>query len=168
MDTDPKGQAPDERDLAFLRRTFALAAASRAAGKHPFGALVVGADGTVIAEAGNNSLPPDGDPTQHAEVLAAARAARLLPSSALAGSTLYTSAEPCCMCSGAIYWCNIGRVVYALSEERLLAITGSHPENPTLALSCRRVFASGQHAVEVLGPLIEDEAAAVHAGFWVR
>jgi len=168
VDTDPKGQAPDERDLAFLRRTFVLAAASRAAGKHPFGALVVGADGSVIAEAGNNSLPPDGDPTQHAEVLAAARAARLLPPSALAGSTLYTSAEPCCMCSGAIYWCNIGRVVYALSEERLLAITGSHPENPTLALSCRRVFASGQHAVEVLGPLIEDEAAAVHAGFWVR
>ncbi len=168
MHPDTASEVPSDRDHAFLRRTFALAAASRASGKHPFGAMVVGADGSVISEAGNNSLPPDGDPTQHAEVLAAAKAARLLSPSVLAGATLYTSAEPCCMCSGAIYWCNIGRVVYALSEERLLALTGSHPENPTLALSCRRVFASGQHGVKVTGPLLEDEAAAVHAGFWVR
>jgi len=70
------------------------------------------------------------------------------------------------MCAGAIYWCNIGRVVYALSEERLRGITGDHPENPTLALTCRRVFASGQHPVRVLGPLVEDEAAEVHLGFW--
>ncbi len=160
--------APEARDLAFLRRTFVLAADSRASGKHPFAAVVVGADGLVISEAANNSLPPDGDPTQHAEVLAAAKAARLRSPAELARATLYTSAEPCCMCSGAIYWCNIGRVVYALSEERLLAITGDHPENPTLALDCRRVFASGQHRVTVLGPLLEDEAAAVHENFWGR
>ena len=70
------------------------------------------------------------------------------------------------MCAGAIYWSGIGRVVYGLSEARLLALTGSHPENPTLALPCREVFARGQRPIEVIGPLIEDEAAAVHAGFW--
>jgi len=162
---NPDGAATPA-DLDFLRRTFRLAAATRAAGKHPFAALVAGPDGTVWSEAGNNALLPDGDPTQHAEVLAAARAARRLPPEQLARCTLYTSAEPCCMCAGAIYWCHIGRVVYALSEHRLLALTGNHAENPTLALDCRRVFATGQHPVAVVGPLLEDEAAEVHRGFW--
>jgi tRNA(Arg) A34 adenosine deaminase TadA len=85
---------------------------------------------------------------------------------ALAGATLYSSAEPCAMCAGAIYWSGIGRVVYALSETRLLGLTGDHPENLTLRLPCREVFARGQRAVEVIGPLLEDEAAAAHAGFW--
>lgn len=70
------------------------------------------------------------------------------------------------MCAGAIYWSGIGRVVYALSEVRLLDLTGSHPENPTLSLPCREVFARGQRAIDVVGPLLEDEAAAAHAGFW--
>jgi tRNA(Arg) A34 adenosine deaminase TadA len=159
-------EAPTPADLAFLRRAFVLARAAKAAGNHPFGAVVVDESGRAVAEAGNNSHPPGGDPTQHAELAAAARAARVLSPADLAKATLYTSAEPCCMCAGAIYWCNIGRVVYALSEERLLELTGNHPENPTLALGCRRVFASGQHPVRVLGPLLEDEAAEVHLGFW--
>jgi tRNA(Arg) A34 adenosine deaminase TadA len=85
---------------------------------------------------------------------------------ALADCTLYTSAEPCCMCAGAIYWCGIGRVVYALSEHSLLALTGSHPENPTFSLPCREVFERGQRRIVVHGPLLEDEAALAHTGFW--
>jgi hypothetical protein len=57
-------------------------------------------------------------------------------------------------------------VVYGLSEKRLKQVTGSHPENPTLDLPCRAVFAAGQRAVEVVGPLLEDEGAALHAGAW--
>jgi hypothetical protein len=57
-------------------------------------------------------------------------------------------------------------VVYGLSERRLKTITGNHAENPTLDLPCRTVFASGQRPVEVIGPLLEDEAAAVHVGAW--
>ena len=68
------------------------------------------------------------------------------------------------MCAGAIYWAGIGRLVYGLSEHRLRELTGNHPENPTLDLPCREVFASGQRSTEVVGPLLEDEAAAVHAG----
>jgi len=70
------------------------------------------------------------------------------------------------MCAGAIYWAGIGRVVYALSERRLRAITGAHAQNPTLDLPCRSVFAAGQHATEVIGPLLEDEAATLHDGIW--
>ena len=155
-----------ERDQLFLRRSIKLASQSRDSGKHPFAALVVDAGGNIIAEAGNDSLPPDGDPTRHAELLAAALAARRLSPEQLAAATLYTSAEPCAMCAGAIYWCGIGRVVYALSEHKLLGLTGDHPENPTFALPCREVFARGQRHIEVTGPCLEDEAAAAHVGFW--
>lgn len=158
--------ALSDMDIALLRQTIALADASRARGRHPFGALVADEHGNVIATAGNNSMPPEGDPTQHAELVAAAAAAKLLSPEALLRCTLYTSAEPCCMCSGAIYWCNIGRVVYALSEHKLLELTGDHPENPTFSLPCREVFVRGQRSIEVVGPLIEDEAAGTHVGFW--
>src|SRR5262245_10077726 len=109
---------------------------------------------------------PDHDGTAHAERLAATQACRTLSRVVLAGSTLYSSAEPCAMCAGAIYWAGIGRVVFGLSERRLRELTGNHPENPTLDLPCRTVFAAGQRPVEVIGPLIEDEAAALHAGAW--
>ncbi|OMG51875.1 tRNA-specific adenosine deaminase [Azonexus hydrophilus] len=153
-------------DLNFLRRSIELSRQVRAAGKHPFAALVVDGDGNIVAEAGNDSLPPGGDPTRHAELVAAALAARRLTPEQLAQATLYSSAEPCAMCAGAIYWCGIGRVVYALSEHKLLGLTGDHPENPTFSLPCREVFARGQRRIAVTGPCLEDEAAAPHAGFW--
>lgn len=156
----------DERDAALLRAAIELADESRRNGRHPFAAIVADEHGNIVASAGNNSMPPQGDPTQHAELVAAAKAARLLSPEQLSRCTLYTSAEPCCMCSGAIYWCNIGRVVYALSEHRLLGLTGGHPENPTFSLPCREVFLRGQRSVEVVGPVLEDEAACSHHGFW--
>jgi tRNA(Arg) A34 adenosine deaminase TadA len=72
------------------------------------------------------------------------------------------------MCAGAIYWAGIGRVVFGLSERSLKTITGDHTENPTLDLPCRMVFAAGQRPTEVAGPLLEDEAAALHEDFWNR
>lgn len=153
-------------DLHLLRRAIELAQESRDRGRHPFAALVADADGKVIAEAGNNSMPPEGDPTQHAELAAAAKAAKRLSPAELARCTLYTSAEPCCMCAGAIYWTGIGRVVYALSEHALLGLTGDHPENPTFSLPCREVFARGQRQIPTFGPMLEDEAARAHEGFW--
>lgn len=161
-----KDEQPTPRDLEMLRVAIQLAAESRENGRHPFASIVVNADGDIVAKAFNNSRPPEGDPTQHAELQAAALAARKLPLEELRKCTLYTSAEPCCMCAGAVYWCGIGRVVYGLSEENLLAITGSHPENPTLSLPCRDVFATGQREVVTIGPLLEDEAARPHQGFW--
>ncbi len=155
-------------DLQYLKRAIELSAEARRSGKHPFAAMVVAADGAVLAEAGNNSLPPDGDPTQHAELRAAQLAYRAGSPEQLAQATLYTSAEPCAMCAGAIYWCGIGRVVYALSEESLLHLTGDHPENPTFSLPCREVFARGQRKVEVLGPTLEEDASVAHLDFWQR
>jgi hypothetical protein len=61
----------------------------------------------------------------------------------------------------------VGRVVYGLAERDLLALTGAHAQNPTFDLPCRTVFAGGQRPTEVVGPLLTEEAKAVHAGFWV-
>ena len=156
-----------ERDEHFLRLSFAVARRSLALGNHPFGCIVVDADDRVLIEAENGYMPSH-DGTAHAERLLATQACTTLPADVLRTATLYSSAEPCAMCAGAIYWAGIGRVVYGLSEHRLREITGNHPENPTLDLPCRVVFDSGQRPIEVVGPLLEDEAAALHEDFWAK
>jgi tRNA(Arg) A34 adenosine deaminase TadA len=155
---------PDHETL--LRRAFDLARQSRSRRDHPFGALLVDADGTVLMEQGNGIAEQGGDMTAHAERLLASRASRAYSPMFLAGCTLYTSAEPCAMCAGAIYWAGIGQVVYGQSEKSLKAATGNHPQNPTLDLPCRTVFAAGQRRVAVVGPLLEQEAAALQDDFW--
>lgn len=155
--------APTQQDQAFLTKVFALAQRSRDQGHHPFAAIVVGADGAIIAEALNDSAS---ERTAHAEMNALRQASRRFAPVQLAGATLYSNAEPCAMCAGGTYWTGVGRVVYGMSEQSLLALTGSDPENPTLSLSCREVFGRGQRPTEVIGPLREDEARQAHLGFW--
>jgi tRNA(Arg) A34 adenosine deaminase TadA len=158
---------PAERDEFFLRRSFAVARRAMTHGNHPFGAVLVDQACNVLIEAENGYMPAH-DGTAHAERLLATQACTTLGANILKAATLYSSAEPCAMCAGAIYWAGIGRLVYGLSEHRLRAITGNHPENPTLDLPCREVFKSGQRATEVVGPMLEDEAAALHEGVWNR
>jgi tRNA(Arg) A34 adenosine deaminase TadA len=152
-------------DEHFLRRSFDVARRAITHGNHPFGAILVDANGNVLIEVENGYMPAH-DGTAHAERLLATQACTTLAADVLRNATLYTSAEPCAMCAGAIYWAGIGRVVYGLSEHRLRTVTGNHPENPTLDLPCRDVFKSGQRATEVRGPLLEDEAEALHVGVW--
>ncbi|HTI02119.1 MAG TPA: nucleoside deaminase [Acidisoma sp.] len=149
----------------YMRRAFAVAERAKAEGQHPFGAILVGPDGAVLMEQGNGFMP-DRDMTGHAERVLMTRASIVYDAGFLLGCTMYTSAEPCAMCAGAAYWAGIGRVVYGCSERDLLALTGNHPENPTLDLPCATVFAAGQRKVEVIGPVLRDEALALHAGMW--
>jgi tRNA(Arg) A34 adenosine deaminase TadA len=149
----------------FVRHAMTVAARAYANGNLPFGAILVDPAGAVLLEV-ENGFMPNRDATAHAERLLATRASITYDPAFLAQCTLYTSAEPCAMCAGAIYWAGIGRVVFGLTEHRLKTITGNHPENPTMDLPCRTVFAAGQRSVEVIGPLIEDEAATLHADVW--
>ena len=164
---DISGLRSTERDAHFLRRSFEVARRAITHGNHPFGALLVDANGKVLLEAENGYMPSR-DGTAHAERLLASQACTSIDAVVLRSATMYSSAEPCAMCAGAIYWAGIGRLVYGLSEHRLKELTGNHPENPTLDLPCREVFSSGQQTTEVIGPLLEDEAAAVHAGVWEK
>jgi tRNA(Arg) A34 adenosine deaminase TadA len=162
---DLAGLTRQELDEHFLRRSFEVARRAMTHGNHPFGAVLVDQDHNVLIEA-ENSYMPGRDGTAHAERLLATQACTTLSPDILKGATLYSSAEPCAMCAGAMYWAGIGRLVYGLSEHRLRAVTGNHPENPTLDLPCRDVFKSGQRSTEIVGPLLEDEAEALHEGAW--
>jgi tRNA(Arg) A34 adenosine deaminase TadA len=152
-------------DATYLRAAINLARRSRRHGNHPFGALLVDADGVVAAEA-ENTVVSEHDVTGHAETNLVRIVSRRFDRAYLRSCTLYSSTEPCAMCSGAIYWSGISRVVYGLSEAGLLELTGSHEENPTMFLPCRDVFAHGQGSTDVVGPALEDEARSVHDGFW--
>ena len=153
-------------DESLLRKAFDVARRSREGGDHPFGSILADRDGNVLLEQCNGYSSEGGDRTAHAERLLASRAGKAYDLDFLAGCTMYTSAEPCAMCSGAIYWAGIGRVVFGLSEREMKQLTGDHPENPTLDLPCRTVFAAGQRATEVVGPMLEIEAAKLHEEFW--
>ena len=146
-----------------LRSANAIAQRALDAGHHPFGALLVAPDHeTVLIEQGNV------DTVNHAEAVLARDAAKRFSPEFLWHCTLYTTVEPCCMCAGTQYWAHIGRLVYGMEERQLLALTGNHAENPTLELPCREVFARGQKAIQVWGPVaqVEGEIARLHGSFW--
>ena len=149
--------------LRHLRRANAVAKEAADSGRHPFGAILVGPDHeTVLLEQGNLGT------VNHAEAVLARTADGKFPPEFLAGCTLYTTVEPCAMCAATQYWANIGRLVYGMDESRLRAFTGNHPENPTLDLPCRELFARGQKEITVTGPVAEVEAeiAELHRNFW--
>jgi tRNA(Arg) A34 adenosine deaminase TadA len=105
-------------DENFLRRAIELAARARATGDAPFGSLLVGPDGSVLAE-DHNTVLTDADISAHPELKLAKWAARELDPGTAAATTMYTSCQPCAMCAGAIERSGLGRVVFALSNEQL-------------------------------------------------
>jgi len=151
--------------LRHLRRANAIAARAVAMGHHPFGALLVAPDHeTVLLEQGNVST------VNHAESVLARTADMNFSSDYLWECTLYTTVEPCAMCAATQYWANIGRLVYGLDERRLLELTGDDPENPTMDVPARYIYAHSQKAIQVIGPVpeVEGEIAELHRGFWKR
>jgi len=152
-----------DSDLQHLRSAIALSRRSREGGNQPFGALLTGPDGQVLLEA-ENTVVTGPDCTGHAVTNLMRLASRQFTSDFLAGCSLYASTEPCPMCGGAIFWGGLGRVVFALSERAFYQLVG--PDCDGLRVGCRDVFAHGQRPIEVHGPALEDEALAVHLGFW--
>jgi tRNA(Arg) A34 adenosine deaminase TadA len=152
-------------DLDYLRKAMAVALKAREHGNHPFGAVLVDAQGQLLLE-GENTVNSAHDCTGHAETNLIRMASATLPPEVLAGCTLYASTEPCAMCSGAIFWSGVSRVIYALSEKSLLEMVAHQPGGNFLNLPCHEVFARGGRETEVLGPMLEEEARQGHAGFW--
>ena len=152
----------------YLRIANETARESRAAGNTPFGAILVDNDtGEVLMKQGNAEYDLH-DATAHAERMLASRASRKYEKSFLAQCTLYTTCEPCPMCTGAIYWTNIGRIVYGITEKRLLEMTGSDEKNPTFSMGAQKVIDAGQKKIIVEGPIpeVEAEIVDVHKGYW--
>jgi tRNA(Arg) A34 adenosine deaminase TadA len=152
-------------DETLLLAAVEIARAARAAGNHPFGALLADDTGRILLTA-QNTVVTASDVTGHAETNLVRLASGAFGRAELGSLALFSSTEPCAMCAGAIYWSGIGRVVYALAEDELGLMTGDDPENPTLSLACRQVFAAGQRPILVDGPFDLLAAWEVHDGFW--
>src|SRR6185437_10945877 len=129
------------QDSAFLRRAIEIAAEAVTSGDAPYGSLLVDAQGAVLIEA-HNTVQRDRDISAHPELKLARWAARELSPESAAATTMYTSCQPCGMCTGAIVRSGLGRVVYALSTEQLIEL------NP----------GSDWPAVRQDGPALFDEA----------
>lgn len=141
-----------EQDLAFLQEAIALSWQAQAAGNPPFGALLVGAQGQVLAQAVNHQIT-SGDCTSHAELNLVAEAGPRLSPEDWQGATLYASAEPCAMCAGAIGWSGVSRVVFVLSESEVAGLLDGPDRSVGFDLPCRDVFARGFRDIDVTGPV---------------
>lgn len=173
-----------DMQLAYLSRCLELGAASESNGNHPFGALLLfppldsrfqcaecGSSSAIVLEVENTAIRPVPDATRHAEmnVLTAASALRL-SSKQFAGSMLFSSTEPCSMCSGALYWIGIKRVLFACPASLLDVHAG-----PSIKCHSAEVFAGAVDAPRCVSArslgtaesaLLEDRASAQHQAFW--
>jgi tRNA(Arg) A34 adenosine deaminase TadA len=144
---------------SMIRRCFALAEASVEQGNHPFGALLY-RDGEIVAQAENTVLSGS-DVTGHAEMNLVRQVSARYEAKRLADAILFTSAEPCVMCCGAIFWSGIGRVVFGVSAPALAVLTGGH-----FVIESREIFAQLTPRVGVDGPILESEGLEIHRRFW--
>ena len=143
----------------FIRQAIALSESAVAHGNHPFGAVLV-KDGKVLLGAENNIFTGK-DPTGHAETNLVRLAGASYDEAFLADCILYTSTEPCPMCSAAIYWSGIRTVVYACGADALGTIG-----DVGFTLRSRDLYSKASRAVTVIGPVLEDEAMQVHRAYW--
>jgi tRNA(Arg) A34 adenosine deaminase TadA len=163
--------AEDEKlsalDASLLRRAFALANEARARGDRPFAAVIADDKGQVLAEAGSTQGKGGGGTLAHSEMNALQAVLQAgLPRDVLRRATIYSSGEPCAMCSAAIFYTGIGRAVYGLSAGAILHLRNAQPHTAGLSLSCRAVLDSAAEKVAVVGPCLEEEGAKPHQGYW--
>lgn len=139
-----------------MRRAIEASREAAAEGNMPFGATLVSPEGALLWTARNNQIT-SGDCTGHAELVLVREASAALGAPALRGATVYASGEPCAMCSGAMFWAGIRRVVYAASQDDIAAALGGD----TLPIRSAAVYAGATPAVQVDGPLQAEAAIAV-------
>jgi tRNA(Arg) A34 adenosine deaminase TadA len=141
-----------------MQAALAEAEAAGARGEVPVGAIVVGADGRVLARAGNRTREL-ADPTAHAEMLAVREACRLLGSERLEDADLYVTLEPCPMCAAAVSFARIRRLYYGAADPK-----GGGVEHGA------RIFSQPtcHHAPQIYGGIEETRAGALLRNFFER
>ena len=151
----------EQSDDRWLRASFDIARQAARRGDEPFGAVLVDAGGILLLEAGNTEIT-ERDCTGHAELNLVRQACGRFGPDILAGATLYASAEPCAMCAGAIVMSGVRRVVFGLSAPRFFEWRSIQP---TWRGRCVEILAANDPPIEVIGPVLESEALAVHEDF---
>jgi tRNA(adenine34) deaminase len=143
-------------DTHYMQLAIAASRQAMDEGNFPYGATLVTADGQRHHVSRNNQVT-SGDCTGHAEVVLVREVAQKLGAESLRGATVYASGEPCAMCSGAMFWAGVARVVYAMPVPVLNAVGGA----PYLTMRTHEVLAGASDCIAVDGPLLEEEATAV-------
>lgn len=147
-------------DATWLRHTFALAHRARRRGDSPFGAALVSAGGSLLAE-GENTAASALDPTGHAELNLLRGVLTRIDAETLSRATLYASGEPCPMCAAAIAWAGVARLVYAVSSPRLGELVAGRWPGVRFSLRAADVLARSSASVRVEGPVLEEEGSQV-------
>ncbi len=150
-----------ENEKKNIRMAIKVAKESKKNGDLPYGCILVDKSGEVILR-GKNTINTDIDCLAHAEVNLIREACKMFDYSFLNDCTIYTSDEPCPMCTSAIYWSGIGKLVYGLSKTRYYEIVGRDNPNWVFEMPVRELMEKGERKVEVIGPLLEDEASILH------
>lgn len=150
-----------KNDEYFMKQAIDMALKARHEGNAPFGALLV-KDGEVVMKDANkiNTLS---DPTYHAELGLIRKFCSENNISDLSDYSLYTSCEPCVMCSGAMVWSKLGRLVYSLSNAELAEISGRG-----IMVPCEDVFAESFHKPTVVENVLNEEGRNVFAGYYSK
>ncbi|WP_411029482.1 nucleoside deaminase [Spongiimicrobium sp. 3-5] len=150
-----------KNDKELVRMAIEMAKESKQKGNLPFGCILVNEQGKVILK-GENTINTDKDCLAHAEINLIREASKLYDYSYLNNCSIYTSDEPCPMCTSAIYWSGIGRLVYGLSKTEYYKIVGRENPNWVFEMPTRELLEKGGRKLEVIGPLLEKEASMLH------
>lgn len=150
-----------KNDQDFVRIAIETAKESKRKSNLPFGCILVNKQGEVILK-GENTINTDKDCLAHAEINLIREASKLYDYSYLSHCSIYTSDEPCPMCTSAIYWSGIGKLVYGLSKDAYYKIVGRDDPNWVFEMPVRELLAKGGRKLEVIGPLLEEEASVLH------
>ena len=150
-----------ETHKKFVKMAIEIARESKRKSNLPLGCILVTRDGQVLLK-GENIITTDNDCLAHAEINLIMEASKKYDHCFLNNCTLYTSDEPCPMCTSAIYWSGIGKIVYGLSKEAYYQIVGRNDHNWVFEIPVRDVLAKGRRKVEVFGPLLEEGASNLH------
>ncbi len=147
----------NEQEEIFLRRAIQLAKEAREKGQEPFGAVLVKKN-EIVAE-GGNQIYTLSDPTAHAENALIRDYCQKHKIMNLEGHVLYCSTEPCMLCSGAVFWARISKIVFSLSQEMLHKISGGSTKT-----DCRTLL-KPHPWIEIVGPALSEEGLKVFEGY---
>ncbi len=140
--------SPREDDIAWMKRALDLAErAQHEDDEIPVGAIIVSADGELVAEGWNRNIA-ESDPSAHAEIVAMRRAGQAIGNHRLVGCTLYVTLEPCAMCAMAMVHARVARVVFGAYDPK----TGAAGSVFDLLADPRH-----NHRVEVSGGVLAEE-----------
>lgn len=145
---------PNQKDETFIRMVNRIAIQSAESGFDPFGAILV-RKGKIVATSIDKCIQYS-DPTAHAELILISEFCRSNQVISLEEYSLYCNVEPCVMCSGAIHWSKISRVVYGVRQSTLQSLS-----NGRLKPSSESLINSGHKKTEIVGPLLEEEGLQV-------